>query len=86
MPPQPDCRGVGHILGLVQHQREAVHHILQEGVVHIQVKRAGVGGVLQLVEEVFELVSSSYVAVVARQVSFGTQTRRKCRYRQSMQL
>ena len=56
MPPQPDCRGVGHILGLVQHQREAVHHILQEGVVHIQVERAGVGGVLQLVEEVFELV------------------------------
>ena len=86
MPPQPDCRGVGHILGLVQHQREAVHHIIQGGVAHIQVGGAGVGGVPQLVEEVFELVSSSYVAVVARHVSFGTQTRRKCRYRQSMQL
>lgn len=53
---QPGCRKAEHILGEVQYQGEGVHHILQEGVVHIQVEMVGVGNVLQLAEEAFELV------------------------------
>lgn len=80
MQPQPGCKGVGHILEMVQCQGEGVHHILQEGVVHNQVERVGVGVVPQLVEEALEIVQSSHVVLLqpdAWQVSFGTQTRSK---------